>query len=334
MNLVVIRIQVAVKRLNLSKYILLVVLFFPELIYGSADTTSFIKHKSKIEVKPYFVAQKLSLKLEGNNSIATYEPGLTGAVGVSVFYKFIGLSLGRSVVNKKMGELKNESEYFDLRLNYAGRRTALDVNFQWFIGFSLSDFPENFPDSLKSSIQPNLDLVNYGVNFYYGLNKRMSLQSIYKYNERQLKSSGSVIIGLRQNFIELSYSSTIFPEELLMGMNTVDGSGIGNQGKFYTIVPVVGYQYNFIKEKVHFSPFASIGYGAQYQSYVSESKGNFKGFRKASTVSLNLPLGYNGDNIYYGVIGRYNQTISDIQSRGNMNYSLFSVKFFLGIRFK
>jgi hypothetical protein len=330
MEEVAILIQDVVRQLNLSKYIVLAVLFIPVLVFGNTDSTSFIKHKSKMEFKPYFVVQKLSLKLEGNNSLASYEPGLTGSVGLSASYKFFGLSFGRSIFSEKMGDLQNESEYFDLRLNYSGRRAALDINFQWFIGFSLADFPPNLPDSLKETIQPNLDLVNYGVNFYYALNKKMSLQSIYKYNERQLKSAGSIIVGLRQNFIQLSYSSTIFPEELLIG----NGASSGNEGEFLTIIPVIGYQYNFIKEKIHFSPYASVGYGAQYQRYFSESKGDFKGFRKATAISFNLPLGYNGDRIYYGAIGKYNQTVSDIQTRGSMNYSLFSLKFFLGFRFK
>jgi hypothetical protein len=331
---VVLQTLVVVNRLTFPKYIISIVLFFPLLVFGNTDSTSFIKHKSKIEVKPYFVTQKLSLKLQGNTSLATYEPGLTGSVGLSVSYKFLGASFGRSVFNEKVGELKEKSEYFDLRLNFSGRRVALDLDFQWFIGFSVSDLPNNISDSLKEFIQPNLDLVNYGVNFYYGLNKKMSIQSIYKYNERQLKSSGSIIVGLKQNFIELSYSSTIFPEEILTDSRIGDIVDSENQGSFFTIIPVVGYQYNLIKEKIHLSPFASVGYGVQYQSYISKSKGNFKGFRNATTINFNLPFGYNGDKIYYGVVGKYNQTISDIQNRGNMNYSLFSLKFFFGIRFK
>jgi len=330
----VIQIRVVVDRLTLLKYIITIVLFFPVLIYGNIDSTSFIKHDSKIEVKPYFVNQKLSLKLRGNNSLATYEPGLTGSVGLSVSYKFIGIGFGKSVFNEKVGPLKEKSEYFDLRLSYFGRRVAADFDFQWFIGFSFADLPNGIDDSLKEFIQPNLDMVNYGVGFYYGINKKMSIQSIYKYNERQLKSSGSVIVGLKQNFIELSYSGTIFPEEIFATAGMGSSENSENRGNFLTIIPVLGYQYNFIKDEFHLSPFFSAGYGTQYQSYISDAKGNFKGFRKAMTINFNLPFGYNGDKMYCGFVGKYNQTISEIQDRGNMNYSLLSVNLFWGIRFK
>ncbi|MDG1476763.1 MAG: DUF4421 family protein [Vicingaceae bacterium] len=319
--------------MSIYKNIVLLLFFFPLLIWGNSDSTAFIKHKSKLEVKPYFVTQNLSLKLRGNASFVTYEPGLTGAVGLGVSYKSVGASFGRSIYNQKMGELKNKSEYFDFRLSFYGRRTAFEVDFQWFIGFSLTDFPSDLPLSFKEVVQPNLDLVNYGFNFYYGLNRKVSLKSIYKYNELQLKSAGTVIIGLRQNFIKLSYSSTIFPEEILVDFTTGNTVGTENEGDFFTIIPMVGYQYHLIKDRFHISPFAAVGYGAQYQNYMSDSKGDFKGFREATALSVNLPLGYNGDKLFYGIIGKYDQTISDIQTRGSMDYSLLSLKFFLGIRF-
>jgi len=301
------------------------------IVFGNLDTTNFERHGSSIELKPYFVIQKLSLKLGGTSNFVTYEPGITGSAGLNLAYKFIDISLARSVVSQKMGSLNLESKYYDIRINSYQRRIGFDINFQWFIGFSIADFPENLPDTLKQFVQPNLDLVNYGINFLYSLNKKMSLKSIYKYRERQVKSAGSIIIGLYQNYTELSYSSTIFPDEITTEYNVVNSE---NRGDFYSIIPTVGYQYNFVRKNLHFSPFVSVGIGGQYQDYTSDSKGNFKGFKRASRVNFNLPLGYNGNKTYYGVIARYDQTVAKIQKTSSMDYSLVSLKFFIGIRFK
>ncbi len=310
---------------------MIIILFAPLIGFGTLDTTNFEKHTSKIELKPYFVIQKLSLKLGEQGNIVTYEPGLTGSAGLNISYKFINLSLGRSVISQKMGALDKESKYYDIRLSSYRKRFGFDINFQWFIGFSVANFPSNVSDSLKNFVRPNLDLVNYGINFYYSINNNLSLQSIYSYKERQLKSAGSLIVGLYQNYTELSYSSTIFPEEFA---SEYQAAQLENTGDFYTIIPTIGYQYHLVKKNLHISPFASFGFGGQHQNYSSNEKGDFNGFRRVTTMNFNLPIGYNGDDIYYGVIGKYRQTISAIQHSANMNYSLFSLNFFIGIRFK
>ena len=98
---------------------------FPLIGFGNSDSTNFVEHKSKIEIRPYFAIQNLSLKIQGESNFVTFEPGITGNVGLNISYKFIDLSIGRSVVSQKMGELDKQSRYYDIRLNSYQRRFGL-----------------------------------------------------------------------------------------------------------------------------------------------------------------------------------------------------------------
>jgi hypothetical protein len=310
---------------------LFLICFIPLISVAEADTTNFKKLNGKIEFQPNFLFQNMSLTIKGAKTIVTYEPGKSGAIGLTVSYKGIDLGLNYSVVSEGVGSLNEKTQYYDIRLNGYSRRFGLDANFQWYSGFSIAELPESVPDSLTGIIQPNLGLVNYGFNLFYSFNKKMSLKSIFKYRERQLKSSGAFIVGLSQNYTRLSFTNTIFPDNISADWNIETSE---NKGLFYALIPTIGYQYNFVNKNFHISPSISYGIGVQYQNYSSNNKNNFKGYKKGNMLSANLPIGYNGDNVYYGVIGRYNQSVFKLEKNAKMDYSLLSLKIFVGIRFK
>jgi hypothetical protein len=315
--------------MSLIKNIVLIALILPIFCVGNSDTL-FVKREGKFGLKPNFVFQNLNLKIEGaHGDIVTFEPGNTGAVGIAISYKWLAVSFYYGIYNETNGELEAKTTYQDIRLNFSKRRMGLDVNFQWYNGFSITEFPKLENGETVTDIQPDLELFSYGFNYYYSLNKEFSVQSIYKYNELQLKSRGSIIIGLNHNYSKLSFTKNIFPDDIVSGLgNEIEN----NDGVFIALIPTIGYQYNYIHNKFHISPGFSIGFGLQYQEYESVSKGVFKGVNTGLRYNFDVPIGYNGNKCYFGLLGRYDNSIFFLEKNIEIYYTLLTARIYFGIR--
>jgi len=298
----------------------------------SSDTTEvlFEKRTNKFELLPYLEGQSMRLIITGKSSSIEYLPGKTLTLGASGYYKGFGGGAGFSLLDDDGGRLGDRAKYWDFRFNFYTRRLATDISFQWFEGFSIQELPPQVPDSAKVDIKPNLTLFHIGFNVYYGVSKKVSLKSIYSYNERQFKGAGTFVVGLYQDYSMLRFSNTIFPDNISEGLNINPSR---NSGKFYTIIPTFGYQYNFIIKKIHFSPMVSGGFGLLYQDYNQGGNVKVNGLGTAHKYYLHLPLGYNGEKLYYGVVFRYENTTDNLKG-AVMKLELGSIKAFIGIRFK
>lgn len=314
-------------KLNL---IILLSLFFPFLAYGNTDSL-FIDRPSKFVVTPNILIQNLHLTINGaHGSIVSYEPGKTAVVGGTLSYKWFVGSLYYSVYNEFNSGLEEKTKYFDFRFNFSRRRGALDLYFQWYKGFSIKELPKANDGSLVDVANPNLDLLTAGANFFYSINPKHSMQSVYKYNELQTRSSGSFLVGVSQNYSQISFTNSIFPDDII---DEVEMLGEENDGDFLALIPTAGYQYNFIKNKFNFSPTAFGGMGIQYQNYESAAKGDFNGFNRSVKYGFNLPVGMNNPKNYFGIITRYEKSIFYLERGVDIEYEQFSIKAYFGIRF-
>ncbi|MDF1672863.1 MAG: DUF4421 family protein [Vicingaceae bacterium] len=305
-------------------------LFFPLCFYGQTDSL-FIDRPSNFMITPNFLVQNLDLTINGTHgSIVSYEPGKTAAIGATLSYKWFVGSLYYSVYNEFNSGLEEKSKYFDFRFNFSRRRGALDLYFQFYKGFSVKELPKSNDGNLLELANPNLDLFSGGANFYYSLNPKHSVQSVYKYNELQSRSSGSLLAGVSQNYTQISFTNSIFPDDIVDDLQIL---GEENDGKFIAVIPTIGYQYNFIKNKFNISPTAFGGLGIQYQDYESAAKGDFQGFNRSVKYGFNLPVGINNPNNYYGIVTRYEKSIFYLERGIDIENEQYSIKAYLGIRF-
>lgn len=305
-------------------------LLFPLLTIGNTDSL-FINRPSNFVITPNLLIQNLDLTINGSHgSIVAFEPGQTAAVGGTLSYKWFVGSLYYSVYNEFNSGLEEKTKYFDFRFNFSRRRGALDLYFQWYKGFSIKELPKASDGNLVEIANPNLDLFSGGANFFYSLNEKHSVQSVYKYNELQTRSSGSLLLGFSQNYTKIRFTNTIFPDDIL---DEVDMLGEENDGDFVGLIPTVGYQYNLIINKFNFSPTIFGGIGAQYQNYESAAKGDFNGFNRTVKYGVNLPIGVNNPKNYFGIITRYEKSIFYLERGIDIEYEQYSIKAYLGIRF-
>ncbi len=314
----------------LRKGLIIVALFFSLLAYGSEDSL-FVDRPSKFTITPNILLQNLDLTINGaHGSIVSFEPGKTVVAGGTFYYKWFVGSLYYGVYNEFNNSLQDKTRYYDFRFNFTKRRGGLDVYFQWFNGFSVKDLPKATDGSVINLANPNLDLFSAGFNFYYSLNPDHSVQSVYKYNELQTKSSGSLMLGVSQNFTQIMFTNSIFPDDIVNGTEQL---GEENDGKFLALIPTVGYQFSFIKNKFNFSPAINAGLGIQYQDYISDAKGNFTGINTALKYCIDVPVGVNNKKNYFGIIGRYDKSVFFLERGVEIHYELITAKAYFGIRF-
>jgi len=310
----------------------LLILFSVYTNANTSDTTEvlFEKRKNELEILPFLEGQSLKLTITGEKSNIEYRPGRTLTLGASAYYKGFGGGAGISLLDDEGGRLGKEAKYWDFRFSFYTRRFATDMSFQWFEGFSIQELPPAVPDSAQNNIRPDLTLFHIGFNVYYGLSRKVSLRSIYSYNEMQLKGAGTFIAGLYQDYSMLRFSNTIFPDDISKDFKIIPSR---NSGKFYSLIPTLGYQYNFIIKKVHFSPLISGGIGVLYQNYIEGANERVNGYGLAHKYYLHLPVGYNGEKLYYGAIFRLENTVDNLKG-AIMRLELSSIKAFIGIRLK
>ena len=184
--------------------------------FGSEDSL-FIDRPSRFVITPNLLFQNLELNVSGaHSSIVSFVPGPTLSAGGTLSYKWFVGSLYYGLYNE-FGNYGKKTTYYDFRFNFTKRRGALDLYLQWYKGFDVKELPisdDGVP--VLDMYDPNLDLMNFGFNFYYSLNKNHSVQSSYKYNELQTKSSGAFLVGLSQYYTRIRYSNSIFPDDIIV----------------------------------------------------------------------------------------------------------------------
>ena len=315
---------------NKSKiFILITVLLFAKLSFSSEDDSLYFKeYNNKITIKTDFLIKNLVLTISAKDKIV-YKPGQGYIAGLYGAYKKIGMGFGISVFDEPQNELDSKSKLYDFRMNYFGRRLGVDGMFQYYRGFTVDEISDNLADSLIDKARPNQKLNSIGLNFYYSFNPNHSFKAIYNHTERQLRSNGAFLLGLSQTMTYIQTDEYFFPNELLNAYNIENKTRFAN---LYSIAPVIGYQYTLIYKKFYFSPLLIIGAGAQFQKYSYEENSLKRDVRLNTRALLHLPLGYNGEKIFFGIVYKYDYSKVKIET-ATLHYNLPSFDVFFGMRF-
>lgn len=297
------------------KYIF-TILFLTILFYSKAQKidTCFVEPcKKKISMRTHYNFRNYSFVLKSSNNseaLVKYAPNLRNALGFGATYYNIALNLLVKLPDseKKIFNLGN-TEYYDIRLNFNLRKFYNTFYYKNYSVFYLKD-----NDVLISTIQKeplvtrtDIELTSYGYEMYYVFNSsRYSLNAAYKHTERQKISAGSFLLFSELNYQRLVSDSTIIPQ--LQKSSFSKYSDIENIEQ-YSINMLVGYTYNFVKNRLFFSPslFAGLGY----------TSGNFDVFTQTySEKNLRYNLysritgGYNGIKYFTGIIFNSKNCIS------------------------
>ncbi|ULQ60463.1 DUF4421 domain-containing protein [Brucepastera parasyntrophica] len=146
--------------------------------------------------------------------------------GIGISYKRLAFSLSYNVPFFYDGDFK-KSESLVLQLQYFHERFLLDLSYKNFEGF-------HQPDPIEFGGEADLKLTNIGVfSQYIWNNERHSLRAAYTMNEKQLRSSGSLLLGAG-----VFYTSVVSDDSLIEQYN--------RKRYFIQFGPNAGYSWTWV----------------------------------------------------------------------------------------
>lgn len=288
-------------------------------------------------IRPRFVypivAVNVSNRLFGKGEKFSYMPAMPGVVGLSLKIKKVYISAAvqlppSEALKKKYGVTK----FRNINLNIQGRILNWGLFYRDYKGFYLSNYKKYYPDWNKDSLgypqSPSLRIIETGLNLAFTFNENFSMNAAFAQGERQKKSAGSFLMGLSERYQRIETDTSFVPPTQGGLYPNLDKFKYGD---FVSTVVYLGYGYQFVVKKFHFTPVLMAGSGFQIQSYRQIDKKHFW-INVPTYATAKAQLGYNGDHFFANLIyvTEFN-TIPIKESR----IRLFShwLEFGMGLRF-
>ncbi len=305
--------------------------FNPEYIkdYKHLFTTRFYLLNESITFRVKPTNQSISLNYIPNNDIKN---------GLAFFHKWYGVGLaidnpfaGKDVVRK------GKSSIIDLRLNAYGSALAAELSLQDYQGFYLKNMmqqPISWSIGDVYPQRPDMHIFSTSAILYYIVNhKKHSFRAAYIQNERQLKSSGSLIVMPSFVYLNMNSDSSLIPDFYNQAFEVDDTEKILN-GKFFTYGVSLGYSYTHVFLKYFYINMSFIpGLFVQNYDYEAQS-GEIRGTKLSALWLGRAAFGFNSDLFYVGIGGVYGFQAANLRiGQTNFNYDMNQLRLWIGTRF-
>ena len=301
-------------------------MFLP--LYSEEETDKKIKNFN-IRVFTNSPIQNIEItsKMDGEQvgKEVSYDANSTMNAGVSLSYKWLGLTYSRTA-----GSLKDEQDFGktkarDYQLYIYQKKFGADIFYQKYEGCYLSN-PTDFGylEGDAETKRADIKVRNLGANLYYSFSDDFSLAECFKQMENNYKSSGSPLVSLSVNEFNISGDSSLIPESAQADYGDfADYRG----GKYRSISAGGGYASAAL--------MVSLGYmNSKENLHVKEIQSH----SLAINVNLKFSAGYSSEYFYAGLTAfgflnstsktsKKDETSTDISCMGGM------IELFAGIRF-
>ena len=145
--------------------------------------------------------------------------------------------------------------------------------------------PNDTYELQNSHVLPALRIIEGGINLGFNFNKNFSMNAAFAQGERQKKSAGSFLMGLSERYQRIEADTSFVPPTQGSLYPNLDKLVYGN---FISTIVYLGFGYQFVIKKVHFTPVLLAGSGFQFQSYVQTDKKRFW-INFANNAATHLP---------------------------------------------
>lgn len=301
----------------------------------------FIKdYKHLFTTRFYLLSESVGFRIKPTNQpvFLNYVPNSDIKNGIAFFHKWYGMGL--AIDNPFAGKdeiRKGKSSIVDFRVNAYGSAVAVELSLQDYHGFYLKNMlqqPLNWNPESPYFLRPDMHIFSTSAIVYYIFNhKKHSFRAAYLQNERQLKSSGSLILMPSFVYLNLNSDSTLIPNFYSTTYAVENEEHIQN-GKFFTYGISLGYSYTYVFLK-YFYLNLSLVPGAFVQNYDYESElGSERGTKLTALWLGRAAFGINSDPIYMGIGGVYGFNSSSLKiGQTNFNYDMNQIRVWIGTRF-
>ena len=124
------------------------------------------------------------------------------------------------------------------------------------------------------------------------------MNAAFAQGERQKKSAGSFLMGLSERYQRVEADSSFVPPtqgDLYPNLDKL------KYGDFISTIVSIGFGYQFVMGKFHFTPVVMAGSGFQIQSYRQTSSRHFW-LNVPTYASAKAQIGYNGNHFFSNLI--------------------------------
>lgn len=301
--------------------------------------TNIESYSDKLGIYVYGI-QKFSnfeLKGEGQDEKLQYGPNENLNLGLGFNYKWMGLGAAFNLgfVNSD-NDLYGETSSLDLQMDIYSRKLLLSGNFQYYQGYYWRNPDDYFEDwSIEDSavVRPDIVTATFGFSGTYVFNhERFSFKAAFQNTERQIKSAGSWLLGMRFSGYAINADSSLVPNELhdlypeaveLAGLGTVNFGFAG--GYTYSLV-FAKYFYLNAALMVGFNLQAVSAYNLQGETLGSDGK-------VSSNALFRMALGCNKPTHFYGISVNADSFLVRDPNETEFSYNYGKVRFYYGRRF-
>lgn len=175
-----------------------------------------------------------------------YRPNTPNTFGVGATYDWFTLNLayGFPFLNQYKRDRGN-TRYLDMQSHVYGRRATIDFYGQFYRGFYLK--PAN--NGPIETLRPDLGMTQLGLQYEYMLNwRRFSMRAGLLQSEQQLKSAGTVLLGMG-----VHYNVSRADSSLTESRTAVPNGPSVRRFRSVEIGPSVGYAYTLVLWKRFFA---------------------------------------------------------------------------------
>jgi len=298
-------------------------------------------YTEQVTARFYLLQEEIGFEIfpEGSCKEIFYKPNIPVKFGLAAFYKWFGLGLAiKSPFYDKESATKGNSSIIDLRINGYGRALSAELSYQDYHGFYLGNTPtllQGWVSGDPMYQRPDMRILAYSGIFYYIPNfRKHSIRAAYIQNERQLKSSGSMIISPSFLVTDVFADSSLVPSFYTNEFHTIPEEMIIN-GHFITAGISIGYSYTLVLLKnfyINLSVIPGIFYRHRdYESISGHQKSNESIFLWMGRGAL----GYSNKLFFTGAGGIFGFNNSPFpEGNVSFNVDMNQLRVWIGTRFK
>ncbi len=266
-----------------------------------------------------------------------YRPNENFNIGLGIGHKWLNLDLAFNFASSnKDNDIFGETKRFDIQANMYLKNFIIDLNYQTYKGYYVYN-PQDYLDTFDPvnpvyPIRPDIRTRNTATNVLYNFKPdQFSHRAAFVYNQRQLRSSGSWLLGASMSLFRMTADDPIIPEELMTSFNTqADFRGVN----YINLSIGGGYGHTFIISKKYFISLTLVlGFGPTFKSFPNDRTGATGTEVEGAVRAIGrTAFGFNGKRTFWGIssITSSSSEIDDTQSY--LSRSIFNVKVFFGIR--
>lgn len=293
------------------------ILLLPLIVYSQNEEIKVDSHSS---LNPFIEdhSNQLNIKLDVTNEQVTYffpfknhkaeiKTNLNVSYGIVFSYKFLSLRLGvRPSLSESELENKGKTDRFRLRVKLLFDKWTHRLGYSYMRGFYIDNTNE-FESGIENpsfKIQfPRLTTNIISGSSYYKFNDNYSVKAIESNTEIQLKSAGTLLVGVDYALYFVNGTDDV----------KLEGQDIFNRDSYseylgFSPIFHAGYHYTFVLHKYWYANvYANPGLGIDFYNTKSFTNNEYTSSNNTSLffrLKTGISAGYNGKKIYFG--GEYN----------------------------